>query len=586
MSDKIKDLALEPINIDLNKLFSLSFDNLKSFMTSLLDNQKVMTNKINELNKEIKNEIEQNKKFHAFLINIDKKQKTTNNTLNKLKKDFTSINKNKNLFKTQLRYREIFSKKYFKEFSENLNIDEETLNILIQDEISWSYYNKLIKEKIKYEKQLHEEIMKVNNIIYNKKILKKEKEKKLEQLYNEKYELKKELNKDFSKNENLYWNKYAENEKQYDRLIPIRKQSYDNNLSRNRLTKAEIEEEFKKQEFEEQIKNLEIYKQRRLTLINVEMNNKLINIQNLYEEKYNNIEKEEKMIEKEIKYLNTEMLYYKQANEELFREHRKYYMEKLKNGFDCRSEGLVWVVKNLFELSIQLEYHHFPKYLTHEHIDYLKKLANVMLELNELNIIINVLKKKQSTQKINDTIKCMDVIDNIITEDINGKKNLKEENKINDNKEEKATIHFCEEYSLEAKNKIDKKFYKIYKANIDVMKNYIKRNREIFSFQNVIEEIKKDLYFGCKNSENTYKSTSNILKTFMGNNKERDFFTYLFNIKARYHQLEDLKEKMIEDQIKAYYKYIKGSASSKSTACSVVKNEMIKRCLFGVRLEH
>ena len=560
------------------------FEELKDYYTAnnLIEDKELLISIDNMLKsrKNIDLEIEDRKYGSKVLLDI----------LQKRKKEKGSILKN-NLFKTQMRYREIFSKKYFKDFSENFNIDEDVLKILIEDEVSWSYYNKLIKEKIKYEKQLHEEIIKVNNIIYNKKILKKEKEARLEQLFNEKCELKKEYNKDLSNNQNMYWNQYTENEKIYNSLIPIRAQSHDTfdpnfNFSRNRKTRTAKEEEFKKQEFEEQIKNFNMYKQHKLSIINYEMNTKLINIQNIYEGKFNKIENEEKIIEKDINFLNTEMLYYKQANEELFREHRKYYLEKLKNGFDCRGEGLVWVVKNLFELRIQLEYHHFPKYLTHEHIDYLKDLANVMLELNELNIIITVLKKKQSTQKMNDAIKCMDVIDNIITEDIKDNNSSKEENKINDNKEEKLKLNHIEGYSLDAKNKIDKKFYKVYKDNIDVMKNYIKRNREIFSFQNVIEEIKKDLYFGCKNDEMTYKSTSNILKSFMGDNKEKDFFTYLLNIKARHHQLEEIKEKMIEDQIKAYYKYIKGNASNKPSACSVVKNEMIKRCLFGARLEY
>ena len=154
MSDKIKDLALEPINIDLNKLFSLSFDNLKSFMTSLLDNQKVMTNKINELNKKIKNEIEQNKKFHAFLINIDKKQKTTNNTLNKLKKDFTSINKNKNIEKQTNDNQDSKENKLSSDEEEKKSIEEKSLS---ENEIE-NYYKgesslnenelKIIKEKI------------------------------------------------------------------------------------------------------------------------------------------------------------------------------------------------------------------------------------------------------------------------------------------------------------------------------------------------------------------------------------------------------------------------------------------------------
>ena len=129
MSDKLKDLSLEPIDIDLNKLFSLSFDNLKSFMASLLENQTIMTNKINELNKKIKYETDQNKKFHAYLVNIDRKQKTTANSINKLKNDFKSIsNKTINKEKQKIeRYKSLSSKN-------NNNISNEQEKKLLEED--------------------------------------------------------------------------------------------------------------------------------------------------------------------------------------------------------------------------------------------------------------------------------------------------------------------------------------------------------------------------------------------------------------------------------------------------------------------
>ena len=44
---------LEPINIDFDKLFSLSytFDNLKAFMKNILKNQQIIAEKINKLEK-------------------------------------------------------------------------------------------------------------------------------------------------------------------------------------------------------------------------------------------------------------------------------------------------------------------------------------------------------------------------------------------------------------------------------------------------------------------------------------------------------------------------------------------------------
>ena len=92
MSDKnINPLILDPINIDLNKLFSLSytFENLRIFMSSLLKNQSLMTDKINELQNKLKQQIDITKNnvekhtyyerklqsLEAFIMKINIKEK-------------------------------------------------------------------------------------------------------------------------------------------------------------------------------------------------------------------------------------------------------------------------------------------------------------------------------------------------------------------------------------------------------------------------------------------------------------------------------------------------------------------------------
>ena len=106
----------------------------------------------------------------------------------------------------------------------------------------------------------------------------------------------------------------------------------------------------------------------------------------------------------DIKRIEEEMLYYKQVNNELIKEHRNYYMDILKNGFDSRNEGMIWCVRNLLELQTNLEYHHFPKFLTHEEIDFLLKKADMSLEGKQLKIIMAILKKKQSEIASKDNI--------------------------------------------------------------------------------------------------------------------------------------------------------------------------------------
>ena len=90
MKDKGKDFSIEPIDIDINKLFSLSytFDNLKSFMNKLLDNQNVMANKINELSKKCKHGEAETKKLQSVIIpTMDKKLKILESTIAKRKKE-------------------------------------------------------------------------------------------------------------------------------------------------------------------------------------------------------------------------------------------------------------------------------------------------------------------------------------------------------------------------------------------------------------------------------------------------------------------------------------------------------------------
>ena len=101
-----KPLILEQVNIDLNKLFSLSytFDNLKSFISSLSKNQSLMSEKINELEDKLKQQVDINKKHQDNIMNIDKKLASIESKITKsFKKDkkpkLNAYNKNKEIEK-------------------------------------------------------------------------------------------------------------------------------------------------------------------------------------------------------------------------------------------------------------------------------------------------------------------------------------------------------------------------------------------------------------------------------------------------------------------------------------------------------
>lgn len=160
MSDKIenKPLILESIDIDLNKLFSLSytFDNLKSFMSSLSKNQSLMTDKINELENNLKQQKDLNNKYHTSFINFNRKLKSLESTIIKALKKDNKLNiipskkekqnileikneqkkeedKSKTIVKDKKDENNLYEIKEKKELDKQRNISENTLESKVSD---------------------------------------------------------------------------------------------------------------------------------------------------------------------------------------------------------------------------------------------------------------------------------------------------------------------------------------------------------------------------------------------------------------------------------------------------------------------
>ena len=506
-----------------------------------------------------------------------------------------------NLYKTKLKFRQLFHKKYSKEFVDNLNIDPEILDLVIQDEVKNAYYIKIIKEKIKYESQLHDELLKINNIIIRKKSLKDEKNEKIKEIFKEKNILLKEYNDRYNINRQTYWFKYDNYEHNFKKFISteyieanmkLNKQleNIENNkiekqknfhrnktmsideakltLSNKKKKKLLIEKKNKDEYSRKQLKEMEYLRKFKLLNMNNEMNNKLKQLHDNYQYKIDELNLKQKQLEYEISIIKDEIEYYSQINDELRKEHKIYYMEKLKKGFDCREEGLIWIVTNLFELQVPLDYQHFPKFLTHEQIDYIKNYSELKLKLNQLKIIINILKKKQYTQKMSDTLKYMDAIDSLENFKKREDEDLKNEN----------------DFFQIAKKKIDQKFLKIYQDNIDIVKSTMKKNVENCDYHYIINEIKKDLYHG--NSLSIGKSKKDLLNMFIENQSNKNFFDFLLSIKSSYQLLEEKMEKLFENEKQNYMRMVEKSQNFKASINNVIKFEMIKKCLFGTRLDN
>ena len=543
------------------------------------------------------------------------------------------------------------SSSHFKRNSNINNSDEASYNkkdVNVEE-------NKFLSEKLKYETQLHNDILYVNNIIYNKKCLKKEKSKILEEMYLTKNNLIQEYEKKYNNYMKEYWSRYdmydqsyrklkglylgqnkkpkkdkKENESKEDNKDKDNKDNKDNkekkdneneeikvennddnnnnnNEENNNEKKNNENEEKKKEEikpkeeakeeehnFKNYRKNLkkktlkidklihemDFMKNTQLNSINLEVKKHIEELQTDYKNRYKVVKDQIKVIEEEINIIINELNYYKQVNEELIREHRTYYMNILKKGKDYRKEGLVWVVKNLLELQIHLEYQHFPKYLTHEQIDYLINLANLLLEQSELIIIIKVLKKKQKTSNMDENIKVFSMLDKYMEKHTQQSNN--ENNFMIGDIQEKINGNYSRTM-LNIIQDIDKKFYKVYKNNKEVMKEFLEKNEEEIKLRNALMHIKKGLYNSDKFIEENQNS---ILDAFMCSTKNKDFFSFILKINNRLSQLEKIIYNIIKNEKENFNEQIKkiNNSGNKNFDTNFYK-DVVKKSLFGEKCD-
>ena len=424
------------------------------------------------------------------------------------------------------------------------------------------YPNKIFKEKIKYEKDLHQKLLFINNLLFNKKFMKEEKKKLLDLIYEEKNKLIVSYNEKFNKDIKQYWLRYDEYDYSYKKRIEILNPNI--NINKEQLNKRKSLSN-KINFFSSHIKNIESLKNNKISSLNTEMIIKQKQLKNEYIEKFQNYNKEKDILENDIKIINNELGYYKHVNDELLREYKTYYMDILKKGEDIRRDGLLWVVKNLIELKINLEYQHFPKYLTHEQIDYLKNLAIIILEENELKIIISILKKRQSNEIINDNIQRMNLVDSLMKD---------KDNNTNSS------------FNKKEGNELIKRFYKIYKNNQKALKFNLDKNEEDIKIKNILIQIKKGLYsigdnLSPKKTNFINDNKISILNAFMGKTKDKDLFNLILSIRNRLIDLNILKNKIIQKEKENYLDSLKFLGNNTFYDKKPIK-EIIKKSLFGL----
>ena len=545
-----------------NKTLNFDFLYRKLYNRYKIKNLPQELKKIELLNNMVKSKTN----FNKIMENGESTNKILEDFFEKKNKEQGSILKN-NISKTKSRFNfSLFLTKTQKDIEQDFGVDSKTINAMNNNELNSDFYTNVIKNNLKYENQLYEELITVNNDIFDKKCEKKNLMKRINDIYieqnnltNKYHELINDQKRGFERLQDEFYEKSKRKKLKNQIRISLVKNRKAFELGKNLFNKISQSNDFEsntKAASKKHEMNMEINKFKM---------NYFITMKELDEEK--------KEKEKEIKLMDEELSYYKQVNEVLIKEHKIYYLNILKNGYDTRAEGLIWVIRNLLELQINLEYHHFPKFLTHEEIDFLLKRADISLESKQLKIIMKILRKKQLELKQKENLNKLNEVNLFIAK----KKNS------NDSDSEKLYYSNIEYNNtlMKVKAEIDKKFINLYSRNIDML-NRINAERGIEEAK--IIELIKSLREGLFGRFKTDKNEKQIFKIFKSNNLTRKIFSLLLYIRKRLDVLQYVNEKLIQEQIKIFKEKEIHNDEINNSIRAYMQNELVKKCLFGTSI--
>ena len=242
----------------------------------------------------------------------------------------------------------------------------------IQRDNQNDYYRKIVNEKIRQESSMRESLIKIANLISEKKDEKEKIKIELEELYKKK-----------NKEDEIF---FEERNKLKTAILKLEELYCSSNRflikSGTNLNKDTI------------YKNMSI----KTTMWN-NLEHKISELIEENKRKTEEFEKTKEEYNKKLQLINEEQGYLKFVYYTMVQNQRLYYFNILKSGYDVRYDGLVWCVKNLIEMNTNLEYFHFPKFLDHEQIDYLISQAKSLLLENLYNLTLRILKRKQNKRR-------------------------------------------------------------------------------------------------------------------------------------------------------------------------------------------
>ena len=311
---------------------TLNFD----FLYRKLYNRYKIKNLPHELKKiELLNDMVKSKtNFNKIMENGESTNKILEDFFEKKNKEQGSILKN-NISKTKSRFNfSLFLTKTQKDIEQDFGVDSKTINAMNNNELNSDFYTNVIKNNLKYENQLYEELITVNNDIFDKKCETKNLMKRINDIYieqnnltNKYHELINDQKRGFERLQDEFYEKSKRKKLKNQIRISLVKNRKAFELGKNLFNKISQSNDFESNTKAASKKH--------------EMNMEINKFKMNYFIKMKELDEEKKEKEKEIKLMDEELSYYKQVNEVLIKEHKIYYLNILKNNISKLIKNLL-----------------------------------------------------------------------------------------------------------------------------------------------------------------------------------------------------------------------------------------------------
>ena len=402
--------------------------------------------------------------------------------------------------KTSARFRtSIFKNKIDSNLTKMFTIptEKEKNNLIKKEEGNQMVYRKVINENNRKENLMRNDLMEISKKIIAKK--------------NEKSELLKQLN-------NLYHRKQASDEeynkkKNKLKIDVLNLQDHFDNAKRKLSKKGASKDDL----FSNILKNASHGNSIEQKLHLLKIDNDALN---------KSFDQSRAILVRDLKVITEEEDYLKYIYHSMLKEHREYYYKILKNGYDVRYDGLVWVVRHLLEMNSILDYHHFPSFLDHDQINYLISFAQLFLDENIMLITLKSLKARQQRIRMEENHKRY----NKLTDYCSSKK--KETKFYITNKNNKKSIE----------NRLLLTFSNLHNKYQDAFKNITDKKIDDNNLTKIINEIKTSLL--QTGSYQNIERQNCLIKFFEENANNKDELEMILILRDKIKEIKQQREKM------------------------------------------